>query len=93
MVKVEILVSPRCAYCDAVKKRVYRVVEELKAQKIDIRVEEIDVLKHPEIMLKYEISSTPALAVNGKLTFIGVPKEDEIRHHLQSLVKKNGRPV
>ncbi len=93
MVKVEILVSPRCAYCDAVKKRVYKVVEELKAQKIDIRVEEIDVLKHPEIMLKYEISSTPALAVNGRLTFIGVPKEDEIRRHLQSLVKKNGRSV
>ena len=89
MIKLEILVSPRCAYCDVMKKRVYKVVEELKAQKIDVRVEEIDVLKHPEIMLKYEISSTPALAVNGRLLFIGVPKEDEIKHHLKSLVKKN----
>jgi len=90
MVKVEILISPHCAYCDAMKRRVYKVVEELKAQKINVSVEEIDVLKHPEIRLKYEISSTPALAVNGRLLFIGVPKEDEIRHHLESLVKKNG---
>jgi len=89
MVKVEILVSPRCAYCDAVKRRVYKVVEELKARKIDVSVNEIDVLKHPEIMLKYEITSTPALAVNGKLTFIGVPKEEEIRRHIESLAKKN----
>jgi predicted thioredoxin/glutaredoxin len=72
------------------KKRVYKVVEELKAQKVDVRVEEIDVLKHPEIRLKYELSSTPALAVNGKLLFIGVAKEDEIRQKLHSLVKRNG---
>lgn len=89
MVKVEILVSPSCAYCDAMKRRVYRVVEELKARKIDVSVKEIDVLKHPEIMLKYEISSTPALAVNSTLAFIGVPQEDEIIRHIESLVKKN----
>ena len=90
MIKLEILVSPRCTYCDAMKKRVYKVVKELKAQKVDVRVEEIDVLKHPEIRLKYELSSTPALAVNGKLLLIGVAKEDEIRQKLHSLVKRNG---
>jgi glutaredoxin len=88
MVKVEILVSPSCVYCDSVKRRVYKVVEEFKTRKIDVNVKEIDVLKHPEIMLKYEISSTPALAVNGELTFIGVPKEDEIRRKLQDAVEK-----
>jgi len=93
MVKVEILVSPKCAYCDAVKRRVYKVVEELKAQKIDVSVKETDVIRHPEIMLKYEITSTPAIAVNGKLAFIGVPKEEEIKHHIESLVKKNERSI
>jgi len=89
MIKVEILVSPSCVYCDSMKRRVYKVVEDLKAQKIDVNVKEIDVLKQPEIMLKYEISSTPALAVDGKLVFIGVPKEDELRRKLQNAVKKD----
>jgi len=89
MVKIEILVSPRCAYCDAVKRHVYKIVEELKAQKISVNVKEIDVIKHPEIMLKYEIKSTPALAIDGKLTFIGVPREDDIRRYIESLVKGN----
>jgi len=89
MVKVEILVSPTCVYCDSVKRRVYKVVEDLKAHKINVNVKEIDVLKQPEIMLKYEISSTPALAVNGKLVFIGVPKEDELRRKLLDAAEKN----
>lgn len=83
MVWIEVLTSPTCAYCNTVKMRVNRVVEELKVKRIDVAVKEVDVLKQPEIRLKYEITSTPALAVNGKLVFIGVPREDEIRRIIE----------
>ncbi|MFN3621720.1 MAG: thioredoxin family protein [Nitrososphaerales archaeon] len=88
MVMVEVLTSPRCAYCNTVKMRVNKVVEELKKQKVDVAVKEVDVLKQPEIRLKYEITSTPALAVNGKLVYIGVPPEDVIKRIIEEAYVK-----
>lgn len=83
MVKVEVLTSPKCAYCSTVKMRVNKVAEDLRKLNVNVSVEEIDVLKHPEIRLKYEITSTPAVVVNGRLVFIGVPREDEIRRYIE----------
>ncbi len=88
MVRVEVLTSPNCTYCTVLKMRVNKVVEELKAKKIDVAVKEVDVLKQPEIRLKYEITSAPALVINGKLIFIGLPREDEIRHRIEEAAVK-----
>ncbi|MEM1993927.1 MAG: thioredoxin family protein [Nitrososphaerales archaeon] len=88
MVRVEVLTSPRCAYCNTVKMRVSKVVDDLKKQNVFVIVEEVDVLKQPEIRLKYEITSTPALVVNGRLVFVGVPHEDEIRRFIEEACVK-----
>ena len=48
----------------------------------DIRWTEIDITEHPEVAVKYRVMSTPAIAINGKLEFMGVPKEEELRRRL-----------
>ncbi len=50
----------------------------------------VDVLESPEIGVKYGVLSTPAIAVNGKLAFSGIPREKALRKKLEDESKKSG---
>lgn len=52
-----------------------RLVEDVKATLPDLRLEEVDITEHPELALKYRLMATPAIVINGKLEFVGVPAE------------------
>jgi hypothetical protein len=49
---------------------------------IDYRV--LDLTESPEIGIRYAVHSTPAIVINGKLAFNGVPKEKALRKKLES---------
>ncbi len=50
----------------------------------DLQVEEVDVSANPEVAVKYRIMSTPAIAINGRLAFTGVPREADLRRAILS---------
>lgn len=50
----------------------------------DIRVEEINVAANPAVAVKYRVISTPAIVINGKLEFTGVPREEALLAHLRA---------
>lgn len=54
---------------------VAELIEKARTQVPDILVEEIDVAATPAAAVKYSVTSTPAIAINGKLAFTGVPSE------------------
>ncbi len=54
-------------------------MERVRAEVPDLHLEEIDITAHPEIAVKYRVMATPAIAINGKLEFVGVPKEETLR--------------
>ena len=85
MVLIEVLTSPTCRYCDAAKLLVSKVVEDVKTSIPEIRVKIIDLKEHPEVGYKYDVMATPAIAIDGKLVFVGVPKEDELRRILSPI--------
>jgi len=87
MVEVEILTSPHCGPCEVAKKRVSAVVEKLREEAGDIAVKLTDVAENPEAVIRYGILSTPAVALNGKLSFVGVPKEEELLNRIRREVK------
>lgn len=60
------------------------MIEKAKGQIPDIEVEEIDVAATPAIGVKYRVMSTPAIAINGKLEFTGVPREEALLARLRS---------
>lgn len=60
------------------------LIEKAKDQISDIQVEEIDVAANPAVGVKYRVMSTPAIAINGKLEFTGVPREDALLARLRS---------
>jgi hypothetical protein len=52
----------------------------------DIQWTDIDITEHPEIAVKYRVMSTPAIAVNGRLAFTGVPHERKLKEYLEDLI-------
>ena len=60
------------------------LIETAKAEVPDIHVEEVDVAADPARAVKYPVMSTPAVAINGKLEFTGVPREDALLARLRA---------
>ncbi len=46
---------------------------------------EVDITQHPEVAVKYRVMSTPAIAINGRLEFLGVPREDALLDRLRAV--------
>jgi len=75
-VYIEMFTSPGCANCPAVKKMLKNLTDELKG---DITIEEVDITAEPTRAAQYGVMSVPAVAINGILKFVGVPKREELR--------------
>ncbi len=53
----------------------------------DIHFVEVDITQRPDIAVKYRIMTTPAIAINGKLEFTGIPKEEILRDRLTQHIR------
>lgn len=58
---------------------VAKLVEEARAEILDLQFEEVDITEHPETAVKYRVMATPAIAISGRLAFTGVPREADFR--------------
>jgi len=84
-VYVELFTSPGCANCPAVKKMLQELSKELKG---DITIEEVDITVDPMRATQYGVLSVPAVAVNGMLKFVGLPKKEELKQALTEELKQ-----
>jgi len=73
---IEMFTSPGCANCPAVKKMLKELSNELVG---DITIEEVDITVDPTRAAQYGVMSVPAVAINGILKFVGVPKKEELK--------------
>ena len=60
------------------------LIEKAKAEIPGIHVEEIDVAANPALAVRYRVMSTPAVAINGKIEFMGIPREDALLARLRT---------
>ena len=63
---------------------VARLVEEARSSLPDLELEEVDITEHPAVAVKYRIMSTPAIAINGKLEFVGIPSARALLDRLRA---------
>lgn len=75
-VYIEMFTSPGCANCPAVKKMLRGLADELRG---DVTIEEVDITVDPTRAAQYGVMSVPAVAVNGILKFVGVPRREELK--------------
>lgn len=63
---------------------VARLIEEARSSLPDLELEEVDITEHPDVAVKYRIMSTPAIAINGKLEFVGIPSARALLDRLRA---------
>jgi len=85
-VYVEEFMSPGCVGCPQVKEMLKSLSEELSGE---ITIEEVDITVDTARAVQYGIMSVPALAINGELKFMGVPKKEELKKVLQEELNKD----
>ena len=61
---------------------VAKLIEQAKTEIANLHFEEVDITERPEVAVKYRVMSTPAIAINGKLEFTGIPREDELKRRI-----------
>lgn len=75
MADVMILTTPSCTNCAAVERMLDRM---------GVKYEVVDITRNPEMLQKYPILAAPGVVINGKLEFVGVPKEKELTEKLKN---------
>ena len=85
-VYIEDFMSPGCVGCPAVKEMLKSLSEELSGE---ITVEEVDITVDTTRAAQYGIMSVPAIAINGVLKFMGVPKKEELKKTLVEELKRD----
>lgn len=81
MARIRVLSTPGCAGCAQAKRLVAQVLSEFPA----LDWEEVDLTEQPELAAEYGIMSVPAVVIDGRLAFTGVPKEGALREKLKAL--------
>jgi len=83
--EIIILTAPGCTTCGKAIATVQKLVEESWLEFPGLSYRTVDVAESPEIGTRYGVLSTPAIVINDKLAFRGVPKEKALRKKLASL--------
>lgn len=58
------------------------IIEEARSRAGEIRVTLVDITKEPGVAAKYRAMATPAIAINGRLEFTGLPKRERLMERL-----------
>ncbi len=67
-----------------------RLVEKVAIDFPGLSYRVVDLIESPELGVKYGVFSTPAIAINGKLAFMGIPGEKVLRKKLKNESKRSG---
>ena len=70
---------------------VAKLIQEASADLEGLQLDEVDISERPDVAVKYGVMATPAIAINGRLEFSGVPRGDALRARLCAAVEAGGR--
>lgn len=78
-VYMEVIVTPTCPYCPYVALMANMIAfEAYRAGNRAVVSDIVEAYENPDIAEAYNIMSVPAVAVNKKLAFVGVPYEEQL---------------
>ncbi len=90
-IKVEVFSSPGCSKCGHVKEILRKIVKELEDERIEWR--EVNILKELDYAVEMGVLSTPAIAVDGKLIYSGLPSAGKLKILLKTKLKQTGEEI
>jgi thioredoxin 1 len=90
---IEFIYAEECPYCPTVKQMLLDLLES-EAVNDFIIIEEIDINSAigKERAFKYKLKGVPAIALNGKLKFQGVPHPTLLLGEVKRLIRESQNP-
>ena len=70
---------------------VAKLIQEASADLEGLQLDEVDISERLDVAVKYGVMATPAIAINGRLEFTGVPREDALRARLRAAAEAGER--
>ncbi|MEB3845181.1 MAG: thioredoxin family protein [Desulfurococcales archaeon] len=84
-VYIETIVTPSCPYCPyAVLLANMLAYEAYKRGNPKVISDTVEAYENPDIADKYGVTSVPAIALNGRLVFVGVPYEEDFIDYVKA---------
>lgn len=88
-VKVEVFASPGCSKCGHAKEMLRNIAKDVGGGRIELR--EVNVVEELEYVVSLGVLSTPAIAIDGRLAFTGLPPTRKLRAELDRyLAREDG---
>jgi len=87
-IKVEVFSTSTCPHCPAAIDAAQKAKDKLGDQ-IDVESIKIDDPSNPDNRqraMDYQIMAVPTVVIDGEVSFIGAPSEDELIEKLESLI-------
>ncbi|MEE1337207.1 thioredoxin family protein [Methanobrevibacter sp.] len=85
-IKVEVFSTSTCPHCPAAIDAAEKAKDKL-GDAIEVEAIKIDDNEHPEYReraISYQIMAVPTIVIDGEVTFVGAPSEDELIDALES---------
>ncbi len=86
-IKIEVFSSPGCGKCGHAKKMLRNMIEEMNAERLEWR--EINILDDMDYSVEMGVLSTPAIAIDGKLVFAGLPSAKKLKKYLENKLNES----
>lgn len=86
MRRIELFSVPGCEAC----VDVLRVLTAVAADRPDLQVREVDLTEHPEVAARHGLLACPAVAIDGRVAFVGRVDERRVRAALDAAVPTGG---
>ena len=85
-VYIEVIVTPSCPYCPYAALLANMIAYEAwKAGKPLVIADTVEAYENMDIAYKYQVMSVPTIAINGIVTYIGVPHEEDFIERILSM--------
>jgi small redox-active disulfide protein 1 len=87
-IKVEVFSTSTCPHCPAAIDAAQKAKDKL-GDAIDVESVKIDDPNNPENRqraIDYQIMAVPTVVIDGDVTFVGAPTENELIAHLESML-------
>jgi len=85
-IQVEVFTAPGCGKCGRAKDVLKSVVDGWAEADIDWR--EVNILEELDYTVQLGVLSTPAIAIDGKLVFTGLPSEKKLLQALRECLEE-----
>jgi hypothetical protein len=69
---------------------VFSIIDKAQPQLADVEVREWNLVEHPELGPRYGVTAAPAIVINGRLEFRGVPSGETFRARLAAIARTDG---